>query len=215
MIWNLKSTITYKRVLLPRTSVYFAISELILLLLYSFHIACIIFSNVYFLHFILHFDLYFNRSQAKASVVNQISHLFFDTQKYCFWSFELLKNGHIHYFSSMLIKVVKLDVENINIFSTLSNVNINVDNVGSTLFNVVNFNVDIHNVVSTLIWHVSTSRCYITLIATLRQPWYVCWVLKNVAKKIHNFVNHTYLAEYLLIATFVSFRKGIDRIILV
>ena len=145
-----------------------------------------------------------------------MSFLFFDTRKYCFWSFELFKNRHIHYFSSMLIKVVKLQVENINILSTLPNVvNINVDNVDSTLFNVVNFNVDIRKVVFTLIWQIPTSQCYITLIATLRKPWYVCWVLKNVAKKLHNFVNHTYLAEYLLIAAFVSFWKGIDRIILV
>ena len=49
---------------------------------------------------------------------------------------------------------MKLDVENNSIVSTLSNtVNIiaEIDNVDLTLFNVVNFNVDIHNIVSTSI----------------------------------------------------------------
>ena len=52
-IWNLKSAITYKcgRVVLSRTSVYFAISKLILLFSYSFHDHAI-----YFLTFI--FTLY-------------------------------------------------------------------------------------------------------------------------------------------------------------
>ena len=44
------SAITYKcgRVVLTRTSVYFVISKLILLFPYSFHVPCIILSNVYF-----------------------------------------------------------------------------------------------------------------------------------------------------------------------
>ena len=50
MILNLKSARTYKcaRVVLFLTSVYFAISKLIPLFLYSFHVPCIILSNVYF-----------------------------------------------------------------------------------------------------------------------------------------------------------------------
>ena len=49
-IWNLSSAVTYKcgRVVLFLTSVYFAISQLILLFSYSFHIRCIILANVYF-----------------------------------------------------------------------------------------------------------------------------------------------------------------------
>ena len=48
---------------------------------------------------------------------------------------------------------MKIDVENNNVVSTLPNVvqfNVEIHNVVSTLLNVVNFNVDVHNVVSTL-----------------------------------------------------------------
>ena len=48
----------------------------------------------------------------------------------------------------------EINVENDNVVSTLSNVvpiNVEIDNVDSTLLNVGNFNVDVHNVVSTLI----------------------------------------------------------------
>ena len=72
-IWNLKSTLTYKcgRVVLFFTSVYFAISKLILSFSYSYHVPCIILSNVYF--YIVHskFPFLFNWSQSKGSVVNQ------------------------------------------------------------------------------------------------------------------------------------------------
>ena len=72
-IWNLKSTLTYKcgRVVLFFTSVYFAISKLILSFSYSYHVPCIILSNVYF--YILHskFPFLFNWAQSKGSVVNQ------------------------------------------------------------------------------------------------------------------------------------------------
>ena len=77
-----------------------------------------------------------------------MSHLFFEAQK-CFCSFQLLENGHIHNFDSKLINVMKLDVENNNIASTLSNIaniNVEIDNVDLTLFNV-----DMHNVFLTLI----------------------------------------------------------------
>ena len=50
-IWNLKNTITHKcrRVVLSHfTSFYFSISKLILLFSYSFHVLCIILSNIYF-----------------------------------------------------------------------------------------------------------------------------------------------------------------------
>ena len=140
-----------------------------------------------------------------------------------FCSFQLFENGHIHNVVLTLINVVKLDVENNNIVLTQSNVvnsNVEIDNVDSTLFNIVTFNVDIHNVVSRLIWHCLSSWRHITLTTILRQRWNMCWILKNVAKRLHNFckvyqIENKYLVEYLLIAAFLSFLKAIDRIILV
>ena len=52
----------------------------------------------------------------------------------------------------MLPKVAKFDIENVVL--TMSNVvyiNVLIDNNDSTLFNVENFNVDVHKVVSTFI----------------------------------------------------------------
>ena len=148
-IWNHNSAITHKcgRVVLFLTSLYFAISKLILLFSYSFHVPCIILSNVYLC--IVCSIFLFNWSQSKASVVNEISHLFFWSSKIFFCSFQLFENGHIHNVVSTLINVMKVDVANNSTVSTLSNVvNINdeIDNVDLTLFNFVNFNVDIHNV---------------------------------------------------------------------
>ena len=63
--------------------------------------------------------------------------------------------------------------------STLSNVvqlNVEKHNVVSTLLNVVNSNVDVHNVVSRLIWQCASSRCHIKLKTTLNWRWNVCWV---------------------------------------
>ena len=45
----------------------------------------------------------------------------------------------------------------------------------TTLFYVVNFNVDIHKVVSTLMWRCVTSRRHINLKTTLNRRWNVCW----------------------------------------
>ena len=88
-IWNLKTPITYKcgRVVLFLTSVYFAISKLILLFSYSFHVLCVTHSNVYFYIVRSMFHFLFNWSQSKASVVNQMS-LFFKIQKYFFALFK-------------------------------------------------------------------------------------------------------------------------------
>ena len=62
-------------------------------------------------------------------------------------------NGHIRNVVSTLPNVVKTDVKNDKVISTLSNVvQFNVEiHVVSTLLNVVNFNIDVHNVFSTLI----------------------------------------------------------------
>ena len=87
------SAITYKcgRVVLSRTYVYIAISKLKLLFLYSFHVPCIIISNVYFYIVRSMFPFLFDRSQLKASVFNQMSHLFFEAQKCFFALFNFLK----------------------------------------------------------------------------------------------------------------------------
>ena len=61
--------------------------------------------------------------------------------------FVIFRNGHFH-------NVVKFDVENDNVVSTLSNVvhiNVEIRNADSTLFDVVNSNVEIHNFVLALI----------------------------------------------------------------
>ena len=49
--------------------------------------------------------------------------------------------------------------------------NVEIYNVVSTLLKVVNFNV-----VSTLIWRCATLRRHINLKATLNRRWNVCWV---------------------------------------
>ena len=109
-IWNLKSAITYKRGReeLSRTSVCFATSILALLFYYSFHVPFIILFNVYFYIVRSVLPFLFNRSQSKASVVNQMSNLFFWSSKIFFCSFQLFENGHIHNIVSTLINVVKL-----------------------------------------------------------------------------------------------------------
>ena len=72
------SAITYKcgRVLLSGTVVYFVTNKLILLFSYSFHVPCITLSNAYFYIVCSIFPFLFNLLQSKASVVNQVSHLF-------------------------------------------------------------------------------------------------------------------------------------------
>ena len=71
-------------VVLFRTSVYF---KRILI----FYVPCIIFCHVYF--YIVRFTspFLFNWSQSKASVINQMSQLFFEAQKYFFALFKMVK----------------------------------------------------------------------------------------------------------------------------
>ena len=93
MIWNLKRAITYKcwRAVLSHTSVYFAISKPILLFSYSFHIPSIILFIVYFYIACSMFPFLFNRSQSTASIVNQLSHPFFEALIYFFALFKFFK----------------------------------------------------------------------------------------------------------------------------
>ena len=86
--------------------------------------------------------------------------------------FQLFVFDYIYIVVSTLVNVV-----NDNVVFTLSNVvNIEVEiyNVDSTLFHFVNSNVDANNVVLTLIWRCPTSWRHINLGATLKQHWNVC-----------------------------------------
>ena len=160
------------------------------------------------------FPFLFNWSQSKASVVNQIIHLFFKAQKY-FLLFQLFKNDHTDNVVSTLMNVMKLDVESNSIVPTLSNVNVKleIDHVGLALFNVKKFNVDIHYVVSTLIWHCPTSRHYITLTTNVETRLIGFLVLTNVAERLHNFVKFIKLKTYIFsrIPLNCCFRKLLQR----
>ena len=68
--------------------------------------------------------------------------------------------------------------------SNIVHTNVEIDSIDSTFFNVGNFKIDIHNVVSTLIWHCPTSRCHIILTTKLRQRWNVFWVLTSITSNI-------------------------------
>ena len=178
--------------MLSCASVYFAIRKLILLFSYSFYVPCIILSNVYFYIVSSMFPFLFNRSQSKASVINQMSH-FFLKLKSIFCSFQLFENCHTQNVVSTLINVVKLDFQNNNIVSALSNVvntNVEIDNVNLTLFTVANFNVYIRNVVLMLIRYSPTSR-------RSDKAEMFSELLKNVAKILHNFVKFIKLKTYM------------------
>ena len=78
-------------------------------------------------------------------------------------------NGHIRNVVSTLPNDVKIDVENDNAVSLLSNFNVKIQNVVSILLNVLNYNIDVHNVVSTVILRCAMSRRQINLKTTLNR----------------------------------------------
>ena len=69
--------------------------------------------------------------------------------------YSIWNNAFCFFLEMVIFTTLKLDVENDNVVSTLDNVfhiNFEIQNVDSTLFDVVNSNIELHNVVSTLIW---------------------------------------------------------------
>ena len=59
-------------------------------------------------------------------------------------------NGHIHNVVSTLPNVVKIDTE-ISALSNVTQIKVEIDNIDWRLLNVLNSNVDVHNVAFTLI----------------------------------------------------------------
>ena len=73
-------------------------------------------------------------------------------------------------------------------FSNVLQLNVDMRNVVSTLLNDVNFNFDLNNVVSTLIWRCATSWRRFNLKTTLNRRWNVCWgCTNNPDNHIHTF----------------------------
>ena len=58
--------------------------------------------------------------------------------------------------------------------SNVVHINVEIRKVDLTLFNVTS-NIEIHNVVLTLVWHCPTSRRQINQKTMLKQRWNVCW----------------------------------------
>ena len=81
----------------------------------------------------------------------------------------------------------------------------------TTLLNVVNFNVDLHNVASTLIWRCATSRRHINLKTTLSRCWNVCWDVFHINPFVLN-AHFLYLPENIRNPySFLMFSGGRER----
>ena len=108
MIWNLQSAITYK---LRRSSAIpyislFCHQQTHSVIFIVFHVPCITLSTFIFTLCVPRFRFIFNWSQSKASVVNQMSHLFLKLKIYFFCSFQLFENGHIHNVAMTLLSTL-------------------------------------------------------------------------------------------------------------
>ena len=133
-----------------RTSVYFAINKRILIFSYSLHVPCIIFCHVYF--YIVRFisPFLFNWSQSKASVINQMSQLFFEAQKYFFALFKMVKFTLFWRWSTLWNSTLKITTLFRHCLTLLI----------STLKK------------TTLIWRCSTSQISTLTYTTLFQRWF-------------------------------------------
>ena len=109
----------------------------------------------------------------------------FSKLKIFFWSFQLFVNGRIHNVVLTLINVVKLDFENnvVSMLYSVVNINVKIDSIDLTLFNMLNFNIEIHNFFSTLTWRCSMLQRHINLTTTLKQRWNVCCVQMYLKRK--------------------------------
>ena len=165
-----------------RTSVYFPINKRILIFSYSLHVPCIIFCHVcfYIVRFISPF--LFNWSQSKASVINQMNQLFFEAQKYFFALFKMVKFTLFWRWSTLWNSTLKITTLFRHCLTLLISTLKKTTLIWRCSRFIANLNVDIHNIVSTLIWEFPMSRGLITLTTTLRECWKVSWVLTNVAK---------------------------------
>ena len=88
-IWNLKNTIAYKceRLVLSRTSVYFAISKLIPLFSYSFHLPCISFLTFIFALYVQCFPFFLiDRNRKQVLLIKSL-----EAKKYFCALFNFLK----------------------------------------------------------------------------------------------------------------------------
>ena len=99
--------------------------------------------------------------------------IIFEAQKYIYI---FLNRGLIVFFQMDVFATLFLRCQTLW-KSTLKVVQFNVEihNVFSTLSNVVNYNFDVHNVFSMLIWRCATSWRHTNLETTLSWRWHVCW----------------------------------------
>ena len=70
---------------------------------------------------------------------------------------------------------------------------------------LIDFNFDVHNVVSTLIWSCPTLRRLINLATTYQQRWNVCWELYiYILHILHVKIIVIYVREYMLYNLYIN-----------